>query len=83
LNLTETEREGLIEELDQIRSKDADKDGKRKIVPKDEVKKNIGRSPDHADCFIMRMFFELQKPKTMYVPPPTIGLVKPFPGMTA
>jgi hypothetical protein len=78
---TETEREGLIEELDQIRSKDADRDGKRKIVPKDEVKKNIGRSPDHADCFVMRMFFELQKPKTITVPAPTTGLVKPFPGM--
>jgi phage terminase large subunit len=79
--LSETEKQGLIEEMEQIRSKDADKDGKRKIVPKDEVKKNINRSPDHADTFIMRMFFELQKPKNIMVPPPTTGLVKNYPGM--
>lgn len=79
-NIEQTYREGLIEELEQIKSKDADKDGKRKIVPKDEVKRNLGRSPDHADTFIMRMFFELQKPKGFIVPPPTTGLVKPFPG---
>lgn len=49
----------IIEELDQIRSKEIDKDGKRKVVSKDEVKKNIGRSPDFGDNFIMRMIFEL------------------------
>lgn len=80
-NLEQSYREGLVEELEQIKSKDADKDGKRKIVPKDEVKRNLGRSPDHADTFIMRMFFELQKPKGLIVPPPTTGLVKPFPGL--
>ena len=78
--LDEVQKQGLIEELEQIRSRDADKDGKRKIVPKDDVKKNIGRSPDHADCFIMRMFFELQKPVS-FIPAPTTGLVRPFPGM--
>ncbi len=76
--LSEGDKQGLIEELEQIKSKDADKDGKRKIVPKDEVKRNIGRSPDHGDCFIMRMLFELDKPKNTIVPPPTVGLVKPF-----
>ena len=79
-NLDEVQKQGLIEELEQIRSRDSDKDGKRKIVPKDDVKKNIGRSPDHADCFIMRMFFELQKPVS-FIPAPTIGLIRPFPGM--
>jgi phage terminase large subunit len=61
-NESESERQMLIEELEQIKSKDSDKDGKRKIQPKDEVKRAIGRSPDYGDCFIMRMFFELQKP---------------------
>jgi phage terminase large subunit len=79
-NSNETERQSLIEELEQIKSKDADKDGKRKIVAKDEVKKNIGRSPDYGDCFIMRMYFEVQKPKSLFVPAPTVGLVKPYPG---
>lgn len=48
----------LIEELEQIKSKDIDNDGKRKIVSKDEVKERIGRSPDYSDCLLMRMYFE-------------------------
>lgn len=43
------ERELTIEDLEQMKSKDADKDGKRKIVPKDEVKLRLGRSPDYGD----------------------------------
>lgn len=38
-----------------------DKDGKLKIVPKDEVKEALGRSPDIGDKFVMRMYFELLK----------------------
>ena len=45
----------LSEELDWIRSKDRDKDGKLKIMPKEEVKQHLGRSPDISDTFIMRM----------------------------
>jgi len=41
-----------------------DKDGKLKIVGKDEVKEAIGRSPDTGDTFIMRMWFELMKDAT-------------------
>ena len=40
--------------------KDADKDGKRRVVPKDEVKEVLGRSPDSGDCLLMRMYFELK-----------------------
>jgi phage terminase large subunit len=69
-----------IEECEQMKSKDADKDGKRKILPKDEVKEKIGRSPDFSDSLMMRMWFELKPPMSGHVPPPTIGLVKPFPG---
>ena len=79
-NDSDSERQMLIEELEQIKSRDGDKDGKRKIEPKDEVKRAIGRSPDYGDCFIMRMFFELQKP-IGFMPAPTTGLVKNFPGM--
>ncbi len=52
-------KEWLAEELEQIKSKDADKDGKRKIIPKEEVKEIIGRSPDFSDMVMMRMWFEL------------------------
>ena len=41
-----------------------DKDGKLKIVGKDEVREAIGRSPDTADTFIVRMYFELLKDAT-------------------
>lgn len=48
------------EELEQVARKDSDKEGKLKIIPKDEIKSNIGRSPDFADALMMRMYFELQ-----------------------
>lgn len=50
----------LTEELEQIKSKDIDSDGKRKVVSKDEIKEKIGRSPDYSDCLLMRMWFEFQ-----------------------
>jgi hypothetical protein len=49
----------IIEELEQVRTKDADKDNKLKIIPKETIKDIIGRSPDYADAIAMRMFFEL------------------------
>jgi hypothetical protein len=60
IELSTTDREMIIEELEQIKSKDADKDGKRKIIPKEEVKEVLGRSPDDGDCLIMRMWFEFK-----------------------
>jgi hypothetical protein len=53
-------KELLEEELEQVKSKDTDKEGKLKIVSKDEVKEIIGRSPDYSDNLMMRMFFTLQ-----------------------
>ena len=49
----------IIEELEQVRTKDADKDNKLQIIPKETIKDIIGRSPDYADALAMRMFFEL------------------------
>lgn len=61
-------RAGLVEELEQIKAKDIDKDGKLQIVPKEDVKANIGRSPDIGDCLIMRMYFAFApKPKLSFV----------------
>ena len=71
MNENELQREQLNKELEQIKSRDANKEGKRKIVSKDIVKQNIARSPDYGDRFIMRMFFEVQKPKDFTVLPPT------------
>ena len=51
----------IIEELEQVRSKDHDKDTKLSIVSKDVIKSLIGRSPDFADSLAMRMYHEVQK----------------------
>jgi phage terminase large subunit len=49
----------IIEELEQVRTKDADKDNKLQIINKDSVKAIIGRSPDFADALAMRCYYEI------------------------
>jgi hypothetical protein len=44
-----------------LRHKKVDTDGKLAIKPKEEVKAEIGRSPDHGDALIFRAWFELKK----------------------
>lgn len=51
----------IIEDMEQIKRKDADKDGKLKIISKDDIKEKLGRSPDYADTLMMRMYFEVAK----------------------
>ncbi len=53
-------KEMCTEELKQVKQKDSDSEGKLKIISKEEIKANIGRSPDILDNFIMRMYFEFQ-----------------------
>lgn len=54
-----TLQEQIEEELAELKDLEPDADGKKRLVPKDEIKENIGRSPDDLDCLIMRMYFEL------------------------
>lgn len=49
----------LTEEMEQVKKKDIDKDGKNAVVSKDKVKEIIGRSPDLWDTIMMREYFEL------------------------
>ena len=65
--LSEIERDMLIEELGQVRKKITDDVSTLQILAKEEVKQNLGRSPDLADMMMMRTYFELDKPK-VYVP---------------
>lgn len=51
-------RTALIEELEQIKTKDIDKDQKLRIRSKDEIKELLGRSPDYSDTLMMRMMLE-------------------------
>lgn len=52
----------LKEELAAIKQDNPDSDENRLgIIKKDKIKESIGRSPDYADCFMMREYFELAK----------------------
>lgn len=53
------------EEMEQVKQKDIDKDGKIALVSKDKVKEMIGRSPDEWDSIMMRYYFELA-PKVFF-----------------
>lgn len=52
----------LVEELDIIVQIDIDKDWPYRILPKDEMKVKLWRSPDIWDAVMMRMFYEIRKP---------------------
>ena len=54
-----SQKNNIIEELEQVRMKNADKDTKLQIIPKDTVKAIIGRSPDYSDALAMRMYYEI------------------------
>jgi hypothetical protein len=53
-------KELIMEEFGQIKEKDMDKDGKKCLVGKDEIKANIGRSPDFFDTIMMRMYGKIR-----------------------
>jgi phage terminase large subunit len=53
-------QQDITEELEQLKQKNIDSDGKKGIVGKDVVKSLIGRSPDYRDMLLMRMWFDLK-----------------------
>jgi len=53
-------KEKIIQELQLIKRKNIDSDGKLQILSKQEIKDMIGRSPDYADAMMMRMVFEFK-----------------------
>lgn len=52
-------KEAILEELSKYQDTSTG-DGKRQATGKQEVKEMIGRSPDHSDTWIMRMYFEVR-----------------------
>jgi len=60
--MPEKERLMIIEELEQLKTYDSEKDNKLRILPKEKIKENIGRSPDWLDVFIMRASYNVRKP---------------------
>ena len=66
--IAETEyKETIIQELEQVKRHNVDKDGKLSIIPKDKVKELLGRSPDFSDALMMRMYFDLKPQKDFFV----------------
>ena len=62
-NVSRQLKEVIAEELSQLKRDNVDKDDQKlKIISKEEMKENIGRSPDFLDALIFRMYFEV-KPK--------------------
>lgn len=54
-------RDEIIEDLTAtLQERDLDKEGKKKMVTKEDIKAELGHSPDIGDTFLMRMFWELK-----------------------
>ncbi len=60
--LSELDKQNMIEDLDQIRAESVEKEAPLQLVPKEKVIELLGRSPDYSDGLIQRMWFELQTP---------------------
>lgn len=52
----------LIEDLEIMKEKDMDKEQKKSVITKEEIKEMMGRSTDLGDAMMMRMWFELKTP---------------------
>jgi len=67
LKCTDTQiKEHIIEELEQVKQKSVDSDGKKAIISKDLVKDILGRSPDYSDMIAYREYFELFATKKIF-----------------
>lgn len=53
-------KEITSQEMEHVKMKDVDKDGKLCVIPKERVKELIGRSPDEYDSIMMRYWFEIR-----------------------
>lgn len=58
-SIREELREGISEEIEELKDGNPDEDVKKKLVPKDVIKENLGRSPDYLDNLLMRQFLAL------------------------
>lgn len=54
-------KSSIIQELEQVKQYNMDKDAKKQVLPKDKVKELLGRSPDLSDMLMMRMWFVYRK----------------------
>ncbi len=59
LESQEAEESRLIEDLEQVKQRDVDTDGKLNVISKKDVRKIIGRSTDYWDAVSMHELFNL------------------------
>ena len=59
-DISEKTKEEIIEELEQLKTFNTDVDGKLRILPKEQIKQNIGRSPDFRDMLLMKQYFDVR-----------------------
>lgn len=70
-------RDRLVEELEFVRQVDTDKETALRVLPKEQIKEYLGRSPDLSDMMMMRMYFELHK-QAVVEQEPSRGGIKSF-----
>jgi len=75
--IDEATKEMIIEDLQQLKKKEVSVEAPLSLVPKEEIKEALGRSPDFGDALMMRMYFELERP-SVYKQNPDAGGVKPY-----
>ena len=64
---SDEQRQAVINELGQLKQDNLNVDTqKRKLITKDEMKENLGHSPDYLDMLLMRMFFEIKSDNNYY-----------------
>jgi phage terminase large subunit len=59
-------KERVTEELEQVKQRDIDKDGKRAVIAREKFIEVLGRSPDYATIIMMRSWFDLA-PQSQYL----------------
>jgi phage terminase large subunit len=57
-DLSDNKKDYIIEELEQLKSYNNDGVQPLRLIPKNIIKDNIGRSPDYMDTFLMRSYFD-------------------------
>jgi hypothetical protein len=63
VDLSKEERDEITIELEQLQTWNADSDGKLKLKPKEQIKMDIGHSPDWRDLLLMRCYFDYDTSK--------------------
>lgn len=56
--VSQADREEIIRELEQLQTWKGDSDGKLQLKPKEEIKLDLGCSPDWRDMLLMRCWFD-------------------------